>query len=86
MTIHILVNEYEGIQKKYNDKTVKLTFWEHQFFELEKALNTLSDNFQKRYEKSEVPTDITEEVKSKLENRREGVRLSAKSASRLVRK
>lgn len=86
MTLQTLVNKYDGIQKIYNDKLARLSFWEQQFSELEKAVNTLSANFQERYEKSEVPGDLSEEIKAKLENRREGVRLSAKSASRLIRK
>lgn len=86
MTLQTLVNEYEEIQKKFNDKRARLSFWEQQFSDLEQAVDSLSVNFQERYEKSEVPSELSEEIKAKLENRREGVRLSAKSASRLVRK
>ena len=60
---------------------------------MEKSISTIrargtavNQFFEKKYEEFAINHDLTEEVKAKLENRREGVRLSVKSVSRLMRK
>jgi len=79
-------DEFEDIIKSYETKQTRLSNWQQQFKDLEEAVSQLSAFFEDRYEHSEVNGDLPEEIKSKLENRREGIRLSVKSASRLLRK
>lgn len=86
MTLQALVEKFEITCMVFEDKKKKMSFWEEQFAELERATTTLSTKFQLKYEESELKAGLPEEVTLKLENRREGIRLSAKSASRLGRK
>ena len=60
--------------------------WKNQFQQLEQEVTQLITFFENQYEESAINDEFTEEVKAKLENRRDGIRLSVKSASRLLRK
>ena len=73
-------------QSNYRKRAGTFQNWKNQFQQLEQEVPQLISFFQKKYEEFAINHDLTEEVKAKLENRREGVRLSVKSVSRLLRK
>ncbi|MCM3162620.1 nucleotide exchange factor GrpE [Metabacillus litoralis] len=73
-------------QTDYREKANSLNEWKNQFQELETEVTNLMSVFEQKYEESVVDDDFSEDVKAKLENRRDGIRLSVKSASRLLRR
>ena len=73
-------------QSNYRKRVETFQNWKNQFQQLEQEVPQLINFFEKKYEEFAINHDLTEEVKAKLENRREGVRLSVKSVSRLMRK
>lgn len=81
-----LLNEFNQIELEYKEKKVRLSEWKNQFKLLEQEIIELSQFFQEKYEESEIDSSFHENIIAKLENRREGVRLSVKSASRLLKK
>jgi len=73
-------------QTDYQEKANSLDKWKNQFQGLETEVTKLMSFFEQKYEESAVDDDFSEDVKAKLENRRDGIRLSVKSASRLLRR
>lgn len=80
------IEEFSGLQTSYTRKRKRLDDWKHQFQQLELEIKRLMMSFEQHYEQWMVSEQFEEEVKEKLENRREGIRLSVKSVSRLLRK
>lgn len=60
--------------------------WKNSFEQLEPAVKELIAFFEQKYEDSVIPEEVSESVKEQLENRRDGIRLSVKSATRLMRR
>ncbi|MFE4354218.1 nucleotide exchange factor GrpE [Peribacillus butanolivorans] len=81
-----LLNEFNQIEQEYTDKIIHLSEWKNQFILLEQGIIELTKFFEEKYEKSEIDASLHGDIKAKLENRREGIRLSVKSSSRLLRK
>ncbi|WP_078409459.1 nucleotide exchange factor GrpE [Priestia abyssalis] len=80
------IEEFGDLQILYKRKRARLDNWKHQFQQLELEIKRLIMSFEQHYEQWIVSEQFGDEVKEKLENRREGIRLSVKSVSRLLRK
>ena len=63
-----------------------MDIWKNDFQQLETEIKDLMESFEKDYQESELTDDFSEDIREKLENRREGIRLSVKSVSRLLKK
>ena len=74
------------IRTTTSKKRLKMDSWKKDFQKLESEVNKLMESFEKDYQESELTDDFSEDIREKLENRREGIRLSVKSVSRLLRK
>lgn len=73
-------------QKQYEEKKEKIIRWKEILTRLLEDVEKLYDDFQKEYEASELQEGMPEELRAKLANRREGIRLSVKGTSRLAQK
>ena len=81
-----LLKRFNSNQKVYSEKRLKMDSWKSDFQQLETEIKDLMESFEKDYQESELTDDFSEDIREKLENRREGIRLSAKSVSRLIKK
>ncbi|MEM5017447.1 nucleotide exchange factor GrpE [Metabacillus indicus] len=80
-----IIQEFITLEKNYNDKKHELESWKRKFGNLEEGINHLISTFEKQYEQLSTE-EFNEDIKNKLENRLEGIRLSVKSSNRLHRK
>ncbi|PTL37805.1 nucleotide exchange factor GrpE [Alkalicoccus saliphilus] len=78
--------EISEVQRTYSIKRKLLEEWKVQFEELEVEAEKLSAFFQRNYENKMIQDNFPPELQELLENRLEGIRLSAKTATRLKRK
>ncbi|MEM1501928.1 hypothetical protein RG959_00760 [Domibacillus sp. 8LH] len=86
MTKEQLLKTFNHDQSLYHQKRTKLNRWKYEFQQLEKDIQLIMAFFEKRYEELTIPDELEADVIEKLENRKEGIRLSVKSASRLLKK
>ena len=81
-----LIEKFKKMQLDYQKKRNRMDAWKSDFQRLEIEIKDLMESFENLYQGSQLTEDFSMEIKEKLENRREGIRLSVKSASRLLRK
>ncbi|WP_428909860.1 nucleotide exchange factor GrpE [Niallia sp. Krafla_26] len=81
-----LLKKFISNQKVYSKKRQEMDDWKNDFKRLEIETKNLMESFEKGYQGLEGTDHFSEDLKTKLENRREGIRLSAKSVSRLLKK
>ncbi|PKG22903.1 nucleotide exchange factor GrpE [Niallia nealsonii] len=81
-----LLSKFNESQGNYQEKRSCMDDWKEDFKKLETEIQNLIASFHKHYESSELTEDFSSDIRGKLENRREGIRLSVKSASRLLKK
>jgi len=81
-----LMAELNEMEQKYRQNKGILEEWKSEFRRLEAEINQLTQTFEQHFAKSELGEQFEQAIREKLENRREGIRLTVKSASRLIRK
>lgn len=81
-----LLSKFNESQGNYQEKRSCMDDWKEDFQKLETEIQNLIASFHKHYENSELTDDFSSDIREQLENRREGIRLSVKSASRLLKK
>jgi molecular chaperone GrpE (heat shock protein) len=81
-----LISKFKKLEEEYKDKRTLLDKWKAIFEELSREIDQLSADFDKTHSEMTIIENLPLELKEKLENRLEGVRLSVKTASRLQRK
>lgn len=81
-----LIESFNELQALYKLKRERLDNWKYQFQQLEQEVKRLMMSFEQHYEQWGVSGQFEDEIKEKLNNRREGIRLSVKSVNRLFRK
>lgn len=81
-----IITEYISLEQTYKGKKQQLDEWKARFETLGEEVTRLASSFEAKYEQFQIPEAFPEDIIEKLENRREGIRLSVKSASRLLRK
>jgi molecular chaperone GrpE (heat shock protein) len=80
------IQKYESAKSLYIQKRSRLDQWIGDFQKLENDINELNLIFEQVYVDSAIGEEYAEDIKEKLENRRDGVRLSTKSVGKLLRK
>ncbi|KPL59238.1 nucleotide exchange factor GrpE [Rossellomorea vietnamensis] len=80
------LKRFGDTQVQFRKKTDQMNHWKTCFKELEGDVTNLMSFFEQKYEESVVGEEFGEDMKEKLENRRDGIRLSVKSSSRLLRR
>ncbi|MEH7328366.1 hypothetical protein CN330_10465 [Priestia megaterium] len=81
-----LVQELLVLQQQYEGRQKELEKWKAEFDRLSQETEQFMFSFHEKYEKTTIDEEFTDELKEKLENRLEGIRLSDKSVSRLIRR
>ncbi|MEH7415773.1 nucleotide exchange factor GrpE [Neobacillus drentensis] len=81
-----LISMFKRLEEEYKEKRTLLDKWKASFEELSQGIERLSADFDKKHSEMTIIENLPSELKEKLENRQEGVRLSVKTASRLQRK
>ncbi|MCU7745586.1 nucleotide exchange factor GrpE [Priestia megaterium] len=81
-----LVQELLVLQQQYEGRQKELEKWKAEFDRLSQETEQFMFSFHEKYEKTNIDEEFTDELKEKLENRLEGIRLSDKSVSRLIRR
>ncbi|MEH7097796.1 nucleotide exchange factor GrpE [Neobacillus vireti] len=81
-----LISKFNRLEDEYKVKRTLLDKWKADFEELSQMIDHLSADFDRKHSEMTIIEDLPFELKEKLENRHEGVRLSVKTASRLQRK
>ncbi|MEW4209479.1 hypothetical protein Q0O85_13105 [Priestia megaterium] len=81
-----LVKELLVLQQQYEGRHKELEKWKAEFDRLSQETEQFMFSFHEKYEKTTIDEEFTDELKEKLENRLEGIRLSDKSVSRLIRR
>ncbi|MFB9759030.1 nucleotide exchange factor GrpE [Ectobacillus funiculus] len=81
-----LIEDFNELQALYKLKRERLDNWKDQSQQLEQEVKRLMMSFEQYYEQWGVSGKFEDEIKEKLNNRREGIRLSVKSVNRLFRK
>jgi hypothetical protein len=80
------MTEIDEIETNYRKNKDLLEDWKTTFRRLEQEVNSLTHSFEQHYEQSAINEQLEESIKEKLKNRQEGIRLTVKSASRLMRR
>jgi molecular chaperone GrpE (heat shock protein) len=78
--------EFIIVEKEYKENRTLLDQWKVTFQDLSEKVESLSADFENQYNGMTIDENIPLELKEKLENRLDGIRLSNKTASRLKRK
>ncbi|WPL42930.1 nucleotide exchange factor GrpE [Priestia megaterium] len=81
-----LVKELLVLQQEYEGRQKELEKWKAEFDRLSQETEQFMFSFHEKYEQMTIDEEFTDELKEKLENRLEGIRLSDKSVSRLIRR
>ncbi|CAK8582523.1 nucleotide exchange factor GrpE [Priestia megaterium] len=81
-----LVQELLVLQQQYEGRHKELEKWKAEFDRLSQETEEFMFSFHEKYEKTTIDEEFTDELKEKLENRLEGIKLSDKSVSRLIRR
>lgn len=81
-----LVQELLVLQQQYEGRQKELEKWKAEFDRLSQETEQFMFSFHEKYEKTTIDEEFTDKLKEKLENRLEGIRLSDKSVSRLIRR
>lgn len=81
-----LVKELLVLQQQYEGRQKELEKWKVEFDRLSQETEQFMFSFHEKYEQTTIDEEFTDELKEKLENRLEGIRLSDKSVSRLIRR
>ena len=86
MTKEQLLQSFKHNQSLYLQKRSRLDGWKQEFQQLEEDIYIIMAVFEQKYEELTISDEFVPDVIEKLENRKEGIRLSVKSASRLLKK
>ncbi|MED3878787.1 nucleotide exchange factor GrpE [Priestia megaterium] len=81
-----LVQELLVLQQQYEGRQKELEKWKAEFDRLSQETEQFMFSFHEKYEQTTIDEEFTNELKEKLENRLEGIRLSDKSVGRLIRR
>lgn len=81
-----LVQELLVLQQQYEGRQQELEKWKVEFDRLSQEIEQFMFSFHEKYEQTTIDEEFTNELKEKLENRLEGIRLSDKSVGRLIRR
>ncbi|MCI2254785.1 nucleotide exchange factor GrpE [Domibacillus sp. PGB-M46] len=86
MTKEEVMQAFEQTQNSFKQKEQEIASWKNQVNLLEQKMDGIVNAFQAMYDGLDLPADLDEETENQLQNRKDGIRLSVKSASRLERK
>ncbi|WP_377887516.1 nucleotide exchange factor GrpE [Alkalihalobacillus sp. R86527] len=74
------------VDEEYQEEFLKYSEWRKRIAQLEHKVILLNDEFEFQYGKRSIPENLPVYLQEIMENRREGLRLSVKTTSKLMRK
>lgn len=80
------IQEQQQLKNDFDTLHQQLVYWGDEFKRLSHSLEPFVAELDNLYQQSEIPTQLPEELVEKLSNRRDGLRLTMKGASRFTQK